>query len=227
MDVIVLNEIFWGAQYDFMRRVMPEWRSVNDPFFRKRMPMIRAGGNGVMVLVNTRSRIQVSEVSHHVFERSTGFDRAASKGFTHVSMLSRRGTPCNLFATHLQAEYVYNVMGRELQVPSWSKRERQTIESQMQQLTAVGSRLPNSVYVGDMNTDDLSLFRRNGLYSALCHGNMCGTYFGDGEGKEQHLDHVLTHAPQPHRVRMIYNDELRTLSDHFPIMMRLSFPKPK
>ena len=97
----------------------------------------------------------------------------------------------------------------------------------MQQLTAVGSRLPNSVYVGDMNTDDLSLFRRNGLYSALCHGNMCGTYFGDGEGKEQHLDHVLTHAPQPHRVRMIYNDELRTLSDHFPIMMRLSFPKPK
>ena len=227
VDVIVLNEVLWGMQYDFFRKAMAEWIPVNDPFFRKRLPVIRGGGSGVMVLLNPRSGIRVGEVSHHVFERAVGVDRAAAKGFTHVPLVLRSGVPCNIFATHLQAEYVYSVMGHQFQVKSWSKRERRTIEAQLRQMTAVGSRLPNSVYVGDMNTDDITLFQRVGLFSAMCHDGMCGTFFGDGDDKAQHLDHVLTHAPQPHRVRMIYNRELQTLSDHFPIVMRLSFPKPK
>ncbi len=227
VDVIVLNEVLWGSQYDFFARQMGDWKPINDPFFRKKVPLIRAGGNGVMVLLNVNRGLRIGKVEHHTFERAVSFDRLASKGFTHVPIITKEGVECNLFATHLQAEYVYSVLGKQFKMQSWSENERRTIRAQLNQMASRGRRLPNSFYVGDMNTDDLHLFQSVGLHSAMCQGNLCGTFFGDGDDKAQHLDHILTHEPQPNRLRMLYNEELKTLSDHFPIVMRLHFTKPK
>ena len=229
VDVIVLNEILWGPEYDLFNLAMgDEWAPVNDPFFRKKIPLIRCGGSGVMVLVNTRKGLQLGEIEHHTFEHAASIDRLASKGFTRVPIVTKEGIEINLFATHLQAEYVYTLFGTtRFKLP----REHWTIQAQLKQMVARGKQVQNSVYVGDMNTDD---FQSVGLHSALRHNNpdkhnnrktVCGTFVGNAKESEQDLDHVLTHTVQSNRIRVLHNSELRRLSDHLPITMRLHFPQ--
>ena len=222
VDVIVLNEVLWGSQYDVFANEMRDYMPINDPFHDKNFPLVRIGGNGVMVMLNVNKGLRIGEVTNHTFQRAVSFDRLASKGFTHVP-ITKNGVECNLFATHLQAKYAYNILG-QFKMQSWSEEERETIRAQLNQMVSRGRRLPNSFYVGNMNTDDVHLFQSMGLHAAVCRG-LCGTYFGDGEGKEQHLDHILTHEPQPNRLRMLYSKELKTLSDHFPVVMQLHFPR--
>ena len=229
LDVIVLNEILWGGEYDVFTLAMgEEWAPVNDPFFQKKIPLIRCGGSGVMVLVNKRKELRVGNIEHHTFEHAASIDRLASKGFTHVPIVTKEGIEINLFATHLQAEYTYSLFGTIFfKLP----REHWTIQAQLKQMVARGKQVSNSVYVGDMNTDN---FQSVELHSALCHNNpdnhnnhktVCGTFVGSGTESKKDLDHILTHTVQGNRIRVLHNSELRSLSDHLPITMRLHFPQ--
>ena len=228
LDVIVLNEVLWGGEFDVFSLAMgDDWAPVNDPFFQKKIPLLRCGGSGVMVLVNHKKGFQLGEVEHHTFEHAASIDRLATKGFTLIPVIKER-VEINLFATHLQAEYTYpNLFGTRFKWP----REKWTIQAQLQQMVSRGKQLSNpksAVYVGDMNTDDRNVFKSVGLHSALRHNNhntVCGTYFGDGDENKQDLDHVLTHTFQSNRIRILHNSELKRLSDHFPIVMRLHFPQ--